>query len=143
MLHKAPYQFRSLPSDLQETDEVFHIRATNELFKSYEEYISKAQLYTKEVWSCSLTGKSNLTLEEALEVEKAARRRLTKFPRVLEKPTLLLAHHSQKNLDWMASTITNQYKNQCAVGEVVTVLAGADEKKKLVVVLFLEFVLHF
>ena len=92
------------------------------------EYIAKAQLYTKEVWSCSLTGKSNLTLEEALEAEECARKKLEKFPVVLEKPTLLLAHHSQKNLDWMASTLTNQFKAHCATGEIVTVLIGEERK---------------
>lgn len=80
------------------------------------------------MWSCSLTGKSNLTLEEALEAEAAARQKLEKFPIVLEKPTLLLAHHSQKNLDWMATTLTNQYKSHCATGEIVTVLLGEEKK---------------
>ena len=36
LLHKAPYQFRSVPQDLKDDDEVFHIRATKEVFKTYE-----------------------------------------------------------------------------------------------------------
>ena len=36
LLHKAPYQFRSVPQNLKEDDEVFHIRASKEIFSTYE-----------------------------------------------------------------------------------------------------------
>ena len=44
LLHKAPYQFRSVPQDLKDEDEVFHIRATKEVFKTYEYPFDKTGL---------------------------------------------------------------------------------------------------
>jgi bromodomain adjacent to zinc finger domain protein 1A len=35
------------------------------------------------VWSCSLTGKANLTFQEALDSEKGARKLLKGFPKAV------------------------------------------------------------
>lgn len=43
------------------------------------------------VWTCSLTGKSGLTFQDAQDSEEAARDMLTSFPLVLRKPILYIA----------------------------------------------------
>jgi bromodomain adjacent to zinc finger domain protein 1A len=47
-------------------------------------------LLSSTVWTCSLTGRSGLTFEEAEESEKNARKLLRDFPNELKAPTLLV-----------------------------------------------------
>ena len=48
------------------------------------------------VWSCSVTGKTNLTYEEAVESERKAKKRLGTLPKPLKKGLLWLADHTQR-----------------------------------------------
>jgi hypothetical protein len=45
------------------------------------DYFARVILCNSMVWHCSLTGKSNLTFQEALDSEKSARQLLKAFPR--------------------------------------------------------------
>lgn len=49
------------------------------------------------VWSCSLTGKPNLTYAEAAESEVAARKTLSAFPSILKGPILLVASLTKRS----------------------------------------------
>jgi bromodomain adjacent to zinc finger domain protein 1A len=44
------------------------------------------------IWTCAVTGRSNLTFEEAQQSEKAAQATLDEFPTTLERPLLYLAN---------------------------------------------------
>lgn len=46
----------------------------------YSEYFERVILCNSMVWSCSLTGKANLTFQEALDTEKLARKQIKAFP---------------------------------------------------------------
>ena len=48
------------------------------------------------VWSCSVTGKTNLTYEEAVESERKAKKRLGTIPKPLKRGLLWLADHTQR-----------------------------------------------
>lgn len=47
------------------------------------------------MWSCQLTGKTNLKYAEAVACEKQALKRLESFPKYFEKPLLQIVHHSK------------------------------------------------
>lgn len=49
------------------------------------------------VWSCSITGKPNLTYAEALESEKQARRLLRTFPAAVKGPFLMVASKTKRS----------------------------------------------
>ncbi|KAI8977536.1 ATP-utilizing chromatin assembly and remodelling N-terminal-domain-containing protein [Mycotypha africana] len=55
--------------------EVWYLRFTNEVFTSYEAYITRLTLYQQSIWECEVTGKKDLTYEQALESEKLERDR--------------------------------------------------------------------
>lgn len=72
------------------------------------------------VWSCALTGKSNLTYAEALESEENARRMLSCFPQELKVPLLFVASKTKRTgfLD-MAEDVFLFVKDRYFVGERV------------------------
>jgi len=51
-------------------------------------------LYRERVWSCAITGKTNLTYEEALLSEKKAQEGFDKFPLIYQQVALPIIHHS-------------------------------------------------
>lgn len=52
--------------------QVFVIEATGEVFRSYEAFLQKKELYGQPVWSCKYSGRGGMSLEEAQEAEKKA-----------------------------------------------------------------------
>lgn len=53
-------------------DEVFVIRCTGEVVRTYEEYIHKRNLYALHKWQDKYYGRTGLTYEEALRFEEQA-----------------------------------------------------------------------
>jgi hypothetical protein len=51
---------------------VFVVKATGEVFRTYEAYLKQMELYRQAVWSCRYSGKGGLALEEAQEAERKA-----------------------------------------------------------------------
>lgn len=51
---------------------MFVVKATGEVFRTYEAYLKQMELYNTASWSCRYTGKGGLTLEEAQEAEHKA-----------------------------------------------------------------------
>jgi bromodomain adjacent to zinc finger domain protein 1A len=58
--------------------------------------LSVSGLHFIEHLFCNITGKSNLTYEEAIESEKTARKRLGNIPKALKTGLVWLAHHTQR-----------------------------------------------
>jgi len=84
------------PSHLKLKDEVFHCKLTNEIFTDYDQFFERIILCNSVLWTCSLTGRSNLTYQEALDSERRARKRrarkrLQAFPDNLQKAVLYIA----------------------------------------------------
>ena len=59
-------------------------------------FSSRTILCNSLVWSCSVTGKTNLTYEEAVESERKAKKRLGTLPKPLKRGLLWLTDHTQR-----------------------------------------------
>nr|CAB3484577.1 unnamed protein product [Digitaria exilis] len=66
LLKRSTFSLLEPPENFDPNEDVFQIRFTKEIFRDYQEYLNRLNLYRQKVWSCELSGKSNLTYEEAL-----------------------------------------------------------------------------
>ena len=96
LLRKQQFEKSKPPSKLKPEDEVFFCEATNEVFTDYEAFFERTILCNSLVWSCSVTGKSNLTYEEAVESENKAKKRISNLPKPLKKGLLWLTNKTKK-----------------------------------------------
>jgi len=96
LLKKRPFKRQSPPPGLNPDDEVFYCEATKEVFTDFESFFQRTILCNSLVWSCSVTGKSNLTYDEAVESEQKARKRLGDIPKPLKKSLLWVADHTNR-----------------------------------------------
>lgn len=72
------------------------------------------------VWSCSMTGKTNLTYAEALASEQAARKSIQDFPYELRTPVLYLATKTKRTaFGDVAEDVFMFVKDRYFVGEIV------------------------
>ncbi|KAJ1931671.1 hypothetical protein EC988_009712, partial [Linderina pennispora] len=55
----------------------WQIRFTDELFDDYDKYLERMALYRRTIWTCSASGQSGLTYEQALLSERASYHRTT------------------------------------------------------------------
>nr|CAH7768363.1 unnamed protein product [Callosobruchus chinensis] len=118
LLKRVQFEKAPIPENLKDTDEVFYCEFTDEVFRDYEEYSEKIILYNSMVWSCELTGKTNLTYIEALESEEQARKSIQEFPVELRIPLLFLATKTQRtSFIEMSEDIFMYMKNRYFIGE--------------------------
>ena len=96
LLKKSPFVRQRPPRDLREEEEVFYCEATKEVFWDYEEFFQRTILCNSMVWSCSITGKSGLTYEEAVECERKAKKRLGSLPKPLKRGLLWLTDQTKR-----------------------------------------------
>lgn len=82
------------------------------------------------VWSCSLTGKSNLTYAEALESEENARKTISHFPEELKLPLLFVASKTKRTgfVD-MAEDVFIFVKDRFFIGERVEIASSGYKWK--------------
>lgn len=146
ILKKQVQDKASRPEFLRDEEEVFHCQMTNEIFRDYEDFAERTILCNSMVWTCSMTGKSNLTYTEALQSEENARRMLQDFPYELRIPLLFLASKTKRNsFKDMAEDVWSYMKDRYFVGEnieacfsdnkwrdyhVLQVMAPGDDDKK-------------
>lgn len=97
LLRRKLFEKVTEPERLRDGDEVFYCETTNEIFSNYEDYFHRVMLISSIVWSCSITGKPNLTYAEALESEKQARRILRTFPAAVKGPFLMVASKTKRS----------------------------------------------
>lgn len=83
------------------------------------------------VWTCSMTGKSNLTYQEALESEEQAIQCLKEFPSELKVPILYLSTLTKRtSFGEMAEDIFVYTKDRYFVGENVEACFTPDKWKQ-------------
>ncbi|KAL5982940.1 hypothetical protein ACLOJK_017020 [Asimina triloba] len=94
LLKRKPFALEQQPPDLNPDELVFQIRFTKEIFRDYHisftqsrEYLNRINLYRQRVWTCNVTGKMNLTFEEALVSERHAINKVQQFPKELTGPS--------------------------------------------------------
>lgn len=122
LLDKKPFERKKPPKDLHSSDEVFYCPLTKEIFRDYEEYCERIILCNSLVWQCSLTGRPQLTFEEALKSEQNAKQNLKDFPMELKVPVLYLASKTHRTgiLD-LVEDVYIYVRDRYFVGETVEV----------------------
>ncbi|XP_011303501.1 bromodomain adjacent to zinc finger domain protein 1A isoform X2 [Fopius arisanus] len=119
-LRKKPFQRLHVSSDYRDDDEVFHCEVTNEVFKDYNEYCERIILCNSTIWSCSITGKTNMTYEEALACEENAKASLKEFPMELRIPILYLASRTTRSsFNEMMEDVYQYARDRYFIGEMV------------------------
>uniref|UniRef100_T1I0S2 Bromodomain adjacent to zinc finger domain protein 1A n=1 Tax=Rhodnius prolixus TaxID=13249 RepID=T1I0S2_RHOPR len=122
LLHKKPFIPNEFPIDLKESEEVFFCRITHEIFRDYDEFCERIILCNSLVWSCSLTGRSHLTYQEAAASEEKVKRLLKKFPMELRIPVLYLSSICERrSLIDLAEEVFLYVKDRFFIGETVQV----------------------
>uniref|UniRef100_A0A4Y0BHR4 PHD-type domain-containing protein n=1 Tax=Anopheles funestus TaxID=62324 RepID=A0A4Y0BHR4_ANOFN len=113
---------------LQDSDEVFVCEKTGELFANYDDFFNRTMLLSSTVWSCAMTGRSNLTYTDALESERSAKRSLTTIPAALTGPILLIASRTKRTgIHDMVSDVHGYAKDVYFKGEIVHTKTGVPE----------------
>lgn len=122
LLYKKPFERIEEPADLSDSEEVFYCELTDEIFRDYEEFCERIILCNSLVWSCALSGKSNMTFQEALACEENSRKMLKEFPMELRIPVLYLTTLTQcKSFNELSEDVYTFAKERYFVGEVVEV----------------------
>ncbi|XP_038900334.1 DDT domain-containing protein DDB_G0282237 isoform X2 [Benincasa hispida] len=116
LLKRKPFPLADSPKDLEDHELVYQVRFTKEIFRNYNEYLSRINLYRRRVWMCKFTGKSNLTYEEALVSEKCAAEKVQQFPKDLIVPALQIIQYSMLSLKDLADTVAVKLQECLFVG---------------------------
>ena len=91
------------------------------------------------VWTCSITGRSGLTYQEALDCEAKARKQLASFPDYLQKPILYLATLTHRSrLNDLNDDVFQFTKDRFFINEVVE--AAHEGEKYVILNSFFHFV---
>ncbi|KAL3116768.1 hypothetical protein niasHT_004269 [Heterodera trifolii] len=77
-LNKEFQRIRPIPDGLLPNTEVFYLSSTNEVFLDYDDYFERMIQLNSSCWRCSVTGRSGLTYDEALNSENDAIKRRKK-----------------------------------------------------------------
>ncbi|WOG91576.1 hypothetical protein DCAR_0310825 [Daucus carota subsp. sativus] len=113
---KKPVPLVENPTGLSPDEAVFQVRFTKEIFRDYGEYLNRICFYRKRIWMCKVTGKSNLTFEEALMSEKRAIEKVQQFPSNLVAPVLREVQYSMLNLKDLVSMIAEKLQESMVEG---------------------------
>ena len=126
LLRKQPFEKSKAPENIKPEDEVFHCEATGEVFTDYEQFFERTILCNSLVWSCGVTGKSNLTYDEACDSEAKAKKRISNLPKALKKGVLWLTHHKIRKgrLGDLVDDISDWIRNRYFVGEIIDAVIG-------------------
>ena len=111
LLRKQPFKRLHPAKDLRPEEEVFFCEATKEVFRDYDEFFQRTILCNSLVWSCAITGRANLTYEEAVESERKAKKRLGAIPKPLKKGLLWLASRTKRGR--LADLVDDVYVFAC------------------------------
>ncbi|PIA47207.1 hypothetical protein AQUCO_01400117v1, partial [Aquilegia coerulea] len=93
------------------------VRFTKEIFKDYQEYLNRVNLYRQRLWTCKITGKSNLTYEEALVSEQLATERVQQFPKELVASVLHMVQFSTLKLIDLVNGICKKLQERLSEGD--------------------------
>ncbi|XP_057770137.1 LOW QUALITY PROTEIN: uncharacterized protein LOC130989969 [Salvia miltiorrhiza] len=127
LLKRRPFILIEKPEDLNPNELVFQIRFTKEIFRSYNEYLKRINLYRKSVWTCKATGKEHLTYEEALvSEEKASKRKQNEASKGIQyvpaeyvAPILHDVQFSMLNLKDLVNSIASKFQGPLTKGDEV------------------------
>ncbi|CAI7769585.1 unnamed protein product, partial [Closterium sp. NIES-53] len=108
------------PADLEDNEQLYIVRFTREAFRNYEDYLSAIRRYKQRIWTCTETGHSGLTYEEALNSETEA---------VEEKRRLKQSGYRDLP-DWFHKiAIPIVHKSKLSKGALVTAIQDAQVER--------------
>ncbi|KAE8669537.1 DDT domain-containing protein, putative isoform 3 [Hibiscus syriacus] len=116
LFKRKPFGLAKPQEDLESSELVYQVRFTKEIFRDYQEYLNRINLYRERVWMCKSTGKSNLTCEEALVSEKHAIQKVQQLPNELVAPALRIIQYSMLSLRDLADLISKKLQKDLFVG---------------------------
>ncbi|XP_047310794.1 DDT domain-containing protein DDB_G0282237 [Impatiens glandulifera] len=116
MYKRKPFPLLETPKDLKPQEFVYQVRFTKEIFRDYREYLNRINFYRQRVWTCKVSGKSNLTFEEALVSEKKATEKVQQFPNELLGPVLQDVQFSMLTLKALVTTIAKKLQEPLLEG---------------------------
>ncbi|XP_070490285.1 bromodomain adjacent to zinc finger domain protein 1A isoform X2 [Chironomus tepperi] len=123
LLKRKPFKRNPIPEGIRDDDDVYYCEATKEIFKSYDDFFERVMLTNSVVWTCSLTGRPELTYAEALASEKTARKLLRQFPSALRGPVILVASRTKRSaLKELVDDVYNIIKDRFFKDEKLDVL---------------------
>lgn len=89
----------------------------------YSDFFERCMLTNSVIWTCSLTGRPELTYSEALESEKTARKLLRQFPSALRSPVTYVASKTKRSgLKDLVDDVFNVIKDRFFVNEKLDVM---------------------
>ncbi|TVU29702.1 hypothetical protein EJB05_21281, partial [Eragrostis curvula] len=129
---RTPFSLLEPPKDLDPKEKVFQIRFTKEIFRDYQEYLKRLNLYRQRVWTCKVSGKSNLTFEEALVSEHNAMEKAQKLPTELMAHILRMTQYSTLGLNELVNKIYASLQEEIFEGtELYAKKDGSEEHCKI------------
>ncbi|KAF9608510.1 hypothetical protein IFM89_009876, partial [Coptis chinensis] len=120
---RTPFSLVETPQSLESHELVFQVRFTKEIFKDYQypafirEYLNRVNLYRQRLWTCKITGKTNLTYEEALVSEQLANEKVQQFPKELVAPVLQMVQFSPLKLIDIVNNICKRLQERLSEGD--------------------------
>eukprot|EP00486_Rosalina_sp_Unknown_P010469 CAMPEP_0201592156 /NCGR_PEP_ID=MMETSP0190_2-20130828/190123_1 /ASSEMBLY_ACC=CAM_ASM_000263 /TAXON_ID=37353 /ORGANISM="Rosalina sp." /LENGTH=1157 /DNA_ID=CAMNT_0048050791 /DNA_START=48 /DNA_END=3521 /DNA_ORIENTATION=- len=103
-------KFVANPPDIPQTDKVFQIRFTGEIFKTYQEYSARLDYYREPKFSCKYTGKSGFNYENAIDHENQIKKEISsQFPQEYLPLIFKEIQYSQLKL----TELTNKIYEKC------------------------------
>ncbi|KAJ3013670.1 hypothetical protein HKX48_005624 [Thoreauomyces humboldtii] len=114
------------PVDISELElEVWQIKTTGEIFTDYDEYLARSAFLKQRQFTCSKTGKANLTYGEALISEQEATKRVEEsFPEVWRVPALQRIHYSLENLNSLTEELYDHFASHLFLREFIYISVG-------------------
>ncbi|KAI5335833.1 hypothetical protein L3X38_025967 [Prunus dulcis] len=116
LFKRKTFPLAELPNDLEPHELVYQVRFTEEIFRGYDEYLNRINLYRQRVWMCKVSGKTNLTYEEALLSEERATEKVHQFPKELMEPALQIIQYSMLSLKDLSDMVAEKLQERLYVG---------------------------
>ncbi|KAJ6857987.1 DDT domain-containing protein [Populus alba x Populus x berolinensis] len=128
LLKKKAFPMLEPPKDLDPNELVYQVRFTKEIFRDYQIYLNRINLYRQRIWTCKVSGKVNLTYEEALVSEKHATKKVPEIPEELMAMALHTIQFSMLSLKDLADKVAAKLQETLFIGAE---LHGKREKSDL------------
>lgn len=126
LFKRKPFTLTEHPKDLEPPELVYQVRFTKEIFRHYEEYLNRINLYRQRVWTCKSTGKTNLTYEEALVSEQHATEKVQDLPNEILAPALRTIQFSMLSLRDLSDAIVRKLEKPIFVGAELYGIKNGD-----------------
>lgn len=139
LFKRKPIEYVTKPLPEDDTTDVWLIPHTKEWFTTYDGYLERLDFYRKRQFVCEITGNSQLTYFEAMELETREIEALERnFPDALREHILrFLQFNRITRLDLLIDKVYLEFKHDYFPGELVYLkvkgLAALDAKRRAVV----------